>query len=75
MGDRYKGYKPAHNDAVKRYMQGKVAIRAIVSQEDRDAIRAHAQARGESVNSFIRRAITETMERDDQHTEHQRAGE
>lgn len=31
----------------------------------RDAIKAHASARGESVNSFIGRAIAETMERDD----------
>lgn len=30
----------------------------------RDAIKAHAAARGESVNGFIGRAITETMERD-----------
>lgn len=30
----------------------------------RDKIKAHAQAQGESVNGFIGRAITETMERD-----------
>lgn len=30
----------------------------------KDAIQAHAEARGESVNAFINRAITETMERD-----------
>lgn len=30
----------------------------------KDAIKAHAQAHGESVNAFISRAITETMERD-----------
>lgn len=29
-----------------------------------DKIRAHAAARGESVNSFIKRAVAETMERD-----------
>ena len=28
------------------------------------AIQAHAEAHGESVNGFINRAITETMERD-----------
>ena len=52
------------NSAQQRYMQGKVALRAIVSQEDRDVIQAHAQARGESVNGFIKRAISEAMERD-----------
>lgn len=30
----------------------------------RDKIKAHADAHGESVNKFIARAITETMERD-----------
>ena len=30
----------------------------------RDKIKAHAQAQGESVNGFIGRAISETMERD-----------
>ena len=30
----------------------------------KDAIKAHAAARGESVNGFIGRAITETMNRD-----------
>ena len=64
MGNRYKGYTPAQNAAQQRYMQGKVALRAIVSQEDRDVIQAHAQARGEPVNGFIKRAISEAMERD-----------
>lgn len=30
----------------------------------KDEIQAHAEARSESVNGFINRAITETMERD-----------
>lgn len=30
----------------------------------KDEMQAHAEARSESVNSFINRAITETMERD-----------
>lgn len=30
----------------------------------RDELKDHAAARGESVNAFINRAITETMERD-----------
>lgn len=29
-----------------------------------EAIQAHAEARGESVNGFIKRAISEAMERD-----------
>lgn len=35
-----------------------------VPKEQYEAIKAHASARGESVNGFIKRAITETMERD-----------
>ena len=30
----------------------------------KDTVKAHAEARGESLNAFINRAITETMERD-----------
>ena len=31
---------------------------------NKEKIKAHAQARGESLNGFINRAIDETMERD-----------
>ena len=46
----------------------------------KDTIKAHAEARGESVNGFVNRAISETMERDNaapaarkevEHGEHQ----
>ena len=30
----------------------------------KDTVKAHAEARGESLNAFINRAINETMERD-----------
>ena len=35
-----------------------------VDKGRKDIIKAHAENRGESVNGFINRAITETMERD-----------
>ncbi len=39
-------------------------INLIVAKGKKDIIKAHADNKGESVNSFINRAITETMERE-----------
>ena len=39
-------------------------INLTVPRGQKDIIQAHAQAQGESVNGFIGRAISETMERD-----------
>ncbi len=35
----------------------------------KDVVKAHAEAQGESLNAFINRAITQTMERDNTATE------
>ena len=61
---QYKGFTPAQAKAHKKYMEGFVELRARVSYAERDCIQAHATARGESVNGFIKRAISEAMERD-----------
>ena len=45
-------------------MKNFVEIKVRVTPEEREQIKAHAAARGESVNTFINRAITETMEHD-----------
>lgn len=39
-------------------------INLTVEKGKKDLIKAHADARGESVNGFINRAIEETMDRD-----------
>lgn len=39
-------------------------IEVKVMKGKKEAIQAHAQAQGESLNAFINRAITQTMERD-----------
>ena len=39
-------------------------INLTVPKGEKDKIRAHAESRGESVNAFISRAITETIKRD-----------
>lgn len=44
-------------------------IEVKVMKGKKEAIQAHAQAQGESLNAFINRAITETMERDRPATE------
>ena len=39
-------------------------INLTVPKGQKDIIQSHAEARGESTNGFINRAISETMERD-----------
>ena len=39
-------------------------INLTVPKGKKEIIKAHAEAHGETVNGFINRAITETMERD-----------
>lgn len=36
----------------------------MVHKGQKDAIKAHAESQGESVNAFVQRAIVEAMERD-----------
>ena len=39
-------------------------VNLAIPKGQKDTIKAHAAARGESINGFIGRAIVETMERD-----------
>ncbi len=41
-------------------------IKVRVPKGEKDLIQAHAEAHGESTNGFINRAISETMERDNE---------
>lgn len=55
----------AQQKAVNKYMSANYdRINLTVPKGRRAEIKAHAEARGESVNGFIGRAIDETMERD-----------
>ena len=55
----------AQQKAVNKYMAANYdRINLTVAKGQRDTIKAYAEARGESVNGFIGRAILETMERD-----------
>lgn len=52
-------------ESINRYMaKAYDRITILVPKGDKETIKAHAQAMGESTNAFIGRAIAETMERD-----------
>ncbi len=50
--------------ASKKYHQKYEYLQARVAPEEKEAVTAHAEAMGESLNSFMRRAFTETIGRD-----------
>lgn len=54
----------AQRKATDKYLEKFDEIRVRVSKGRKDEIRSHAEARKESVNAFINRAIKETMERE-----------
>lgn len=54
----------AQKRAQKTYMEKFSVARVRMEREKYEEVQAHAEARRESVNGFINRAITETMERD-----------
>lgn len=56
--------------AVHKYVKANYDRMELTVPKGRKAkIKAHADARGESVNGFINRAIDETMERDEKEPE------
>ncbi len=54
----------ARKRANQKYIDKQGEIKVRVSKDRKAAIQAHAEARGESVNSFINRAIENQMKRD-----------
>ena len=50
--------------ASKKYHQKYEYLQARVTPAEKEAVTAHAEAMGESLNTFMRRAFTETLERD-----------
>lgn len=60
----------AQQKAVSKYMKENYdELKVRLPKGQKNTIQAHAQAQGESLNAFINRAITETMERDRPATE------
>lgn len=62
----YRGFTEAQARAHRRYISRFVEVKVRMEPKRRNAIKSHAEGRGESVNGFINRAIDETMERDTQ---------
>jgi len=54
-----------HRQAVKKYHAKLAELKLRVSPEERDRIQNHAEAVGESTAAFLRRAVMETIERDE----------
>lgn len=54
----------AQKRAQKAYMEKFAVARVRMEREKYEAVQAHAEAHGESVNGFINRAISEAIERD-----------
>lgn len=54
----------AQRKAAAKYLEKLDEIRIRMQKGRKDIIQAHAAAQGESVNGFINRAISQTMERD-----------
>ncbi len=56
----------AHLEGNKKYLQTLDEIKIRVPKGQKAEIQAHAEARGESLNGFIKRAIKETIQRDEE---------
>lgn len=54
----------AQKRAQRNYMESVATIQIRTTADRRDAIKRHAELCGESVNSFINRAIDQAMEQD-----------
>lgn len=50
--------------ATKKYQDKFDRVQIRVTHEEKEALENHAEVIGESVNSFVRRAITEAIARD-----------
>lgn len=58
----------AQQKAVAKYMANNYdEIKVRVSKGRKEEIKAHAESKGESLNGFVNRAISQTIESDKQH--------
>ena len=64
MPENEKRVSEAQRRATNKYLEKFDEMRVRVPAGQKEITKAHAEAQGESLNAFINRAITETMERD-----------
>lgn len=64
MSENEKRVSEAQRRATNKYLEKFDEMRVRVPMGQKDIVKAHAEAQGESLNSFINRAINDTMERD-----------
>ncbi len=69
MTDSEKKVSAAQRRATEKYLEKFDEMRVRVPAGKKELVKAHAEVQGESLNGFINRAITETMERDNAATE------
>ena len=69
MTDSEKKVSAAQRRATEKYLEKFDEMRVRVPAGQKEFVKAHAEAHSESLNGFINRAITETMERDNSATE------
>lgn len=60
----YRGFTEAQARAHRKYIAQFVETKVRMTPERREHIKSHAEARGESVNGFINRAIDEAIARE-----------
>ena len=66
----YTGQTDARRKASAKYLKESVEdIRIRVPKGQKSLIKKHAEKQGESMNQFVIRSITETIERDNNHVE------
>lgn len=69
MPESEKKVSAAQRKATDKYLEKFDEMRVRVPKGQKDIAKAHAESKGESLNAFISRAITETMDRDNAATE------
>ena len=64
LGENEKKVSPAQRKATDKYLEKFDEMRVRIPKGQKAIVQAHCEVCGESLNGFIARAISETMERD-----------